>query len=281
MLYTCICWPDASGLQYATPTARDVVNVTCMRPRNVHELGHDDSGFVMNEELLAMPLEPGRLCQDGACCDACSRVQLPQVMTARECHEMMAGSSAVMPGAHAEHERAPREQHNLQLQFRAAAGDIRLHLLYIRLLERLRRIVAHEYGVNLRRLSVEQSFVSRLRCHPAPNYTQPAGALHVDECSTKNYHYTGQPAPKLWFPFVYSQRVRRVAWQKVSVASGQRKLNAHGCTLPALVLSRQYQCAGILYLSDRDDYEGGDFVFTDPPQHEVGVGALILPLGPV
>ena len=64
MLYTCICWPDASGLQYATPTARDVVIVTCMRPRNVHEIGHDDSGFVMNEELLAMPLEPGRLCQD-------------------------------------------------------------------------------------------------------------------------------------------------------------------------------------------------------------------------
>ena len=60
--------------------------------------------------------------------------------------------------------------HCLALDATAAIGDIELHLLYIRLIERKRRCIAHEYGLDLLHLSPRQSFINRL--HSSLN---PAG----------------------------------------------------------------------------------------------------------
>jgi hypothetical protein len=89
-----------------------------------------------------------------------------------------------MPPEQPEGEREARQQFNLQFQFTAAAGDVRLHLMYIRTIERMRRAVAREYGLPLSSLSLTQSFISRLRCYDIPQHTHYAGPVHVDECST-------------------------------------------------------------------------------------------------
>ena len=51
---------------------------------------------------------------------------------------------------------------NLALDATAAIGNLELHLLYIRLIERTRRCIAHEYGLDLLHLSPRQSFINRL-----------------------------------------------------------------------------------------------------------------------
>lgn len=200
---------------------RSLVNVTCMRPRGGEHADAADTGhYITNDELLAMDLEPGRLCENGACCDACSRVQLPSIATEAECNEMISRAIILFPPESPETEGEPQPKgyswwikHNLQLQFTAAAGDLKLHLLYIRLLERMRRTMAYEYGIPLVKLSLQQSFIKRL----TPKHGQAAGPTHVDECGTKPYHYTS-----------------------------------------------------ILYLNERPEYQGGDFIYTDPPLSEGG-----------
>jgi hypothetical protein len=137
-------------MQYGAQGARSLANVTCMRPLGGRHKDSVDTGqFIMNDELLEMQLEPGRLCEGGACCNACSRVHLPNLATAAECKEMMSRSNDILPPEPLESERPIRKQHNLQLQFSAAAGDVKLHLLYIRLVERIRRTISYEYGVPL------------------------------------------------------------------------------------------------------------------------------------
>ena len=141
---------------------RSCMNVTCMRPAGGT---HDDSRrpFIMGEELLGMELEPGRLCESGTCSDTCSRVQLSRLASSGECDEVISRVSSLMPplleGADAQ-QASPRQQHNLPLQFTAAAGDLRLHLLYLRLVERMRRVVALEYGLELSSISL----TNRCKC---------------------------------------------------------------------------------------------------------------------
>ena len=181
---------DVKATQYV-PHGRSLLNVTCMRPRGGEWLDAAETRhYVINDELLAMDLEPGRLCENGACCDACSRVVLPSMATGAECNEIMSRTNDLLPPIQASNE--PREQgyawwkqHNLEILCTAAAGDFNLHLLYIRLLERMRRTVAHEYGIPLAKLSLQQSFIKRLT---PEEYSKP-GPVHVDECGTASHSF--------------------------------------------------------------------------------------------
>ena len=148
---------------------RSLVNVTCMRPQGGH---HDDSESHMDENLLGMALEPGRLCAGGSCCEACSRVLLSKIATEDECEELAMLSNALMPP-----NDGTEKQQNLQFHFSAAAGEVNLHLRWIRMIERLRRATAHEYGIPLPTLQLTQSFIAR-------RHKQHPGPIHCDECST-------------------------------------------------------------------------------------------------
>jgi hypothetical protein len=68
----------------------------------------------------------------------------------------------------------------------AAAGDVRTTLLYLRLVERMRRATAHEYGLCLSSITPKQTFVSRI----AETGDGTRQSLHVDECSISSYHYS-------------------------------------------------------------------------------------------
>lgn len=154
---------------------RSVANVTCLRPA-----AGTDGSQLFDDSLLDAPLETGRVCRGGACDCACSRVRLSRAATSAECARVEALAAELMDA-----DVGPMA--NLYLKYSAAAGKLPLHLTLLRLVERLRRAVAHEYGVPLHTLTPRQAFVSRISGgSDVPSYTQ----LHVDESSTSAFHYS-------------------------------------------------------------------------------------------
>ena len=75
---------------------RATQNVTCMQPRDE---GHGSELF--DDELKALPLKPGRVCEGGACSEACSRVYFPAFLTPAEAVEFRTEiGAAITPPAH-------------------------------------------------------------------------------------------------------------------------------------------------------------------------------------
>lgn len=156
-----------------------VRNLTCMQPaEDDFQSTEGGSGRHFDHVLEQLPLRPGRICYGGNCCDACSRVILPYFATDSECEAFIHCLDSIM---------LPRDEYprqNLYLQNCSEAGNVRATLSYIRLLERLRRAIAHEYGLRLSGVAVKQTFVARKteKCNP--------GSLHVDESSFSTAHYS-------------------------------------------------------------------------------------------
>lgn len=148
---------------------RVATNVTCMQP--VEEgAGYD----LVNEELVAVPLRPGRVCDGGACCDACSRVSFPSFATAAEADAFRAEVEFVIT--------PPTEQFSLQ---KCAFRDTRTALIFVRLVERMRRMIAHEYGLPLSTVLPMQAFAAMFSGENAKQAT-----THSDESTHKEFHYS-------------------------------------------------------------------------------------------
>ena len=151
-----------------------ITNVTCMCPAEGH------GAQLFDDELLALPLRPGRVCADGGCCEACSRVTYPALASAAECRAFRERLASVMvPASDCPH-------HNFYLKSSCASGDVRATLTYVRLLERMRRAVAHEWGLPLESVAPRQSFVSRI----AGEADAERQSVHCDESSTGSFHYS-------------------------------------------------------------------------------------------
>jgi hypothetical protein len=157
---------------------RTAVNVTCLQPAE-----GVDGGQLFNDELLAMPTRPGRACVGGHCSRACSRVQLRWLASETECAALVREAVELQPGTGPTGEL---EMHNLYLKLVAASGQVRTTLLFIRLLERMRRAIALEYGLPLHSLSPVTAFISR----SVPNDDVTRRLVHVDESSWGAYHYS-------------------------------------------------------------------------------------------
>jgi hypothetical protein len=158
-----------------TGNSRVVQNVTCLRPAD-----GIDGARKFDEELLEMPTESGRVCAGGDCSCSCSRVTLERLASEEECSRAVELVTPLMP---------PEGDNtfNLYLKLSAASGRLETHMLLLRLVERVRRAVALEYGVPEHTLSTRQAFVSRITAKTDQAvYTQ----LHVDESSTGAFHYS-------------------------------------------------------------------------------------------
>lgn len=156
---------------------RHVANVTCLQPVD------PENGQLFDDELINLALKPGRVCADGSCCDACSRVTFPALASAAECASFRAKLDEVMVSS----DECPH--HNLYLSACTAAGDVRATLQFVRLVERLRRAIAHEYGLRLENLSPSQTFISRIT-HEAGDDIAARQSIHADECSSACFHYS-------------------------------------------------------------------------------------------
>jgi hypothetical protein len=137
---------------------------------------------LFNDQLLALETQVGRRCMHGACTCACSRVERP-IASEAECASLVALASELQPDVHAQ------GTHNLFLEMSAASGEMSATLLFVRLLERMRRAVATEYGVPLALLAPRQAFISRVT-PVETDYSRNRNPIHVDESSVPGYHYS-------------------------------------------------------------------------------------------
>lgn len=159
-----------ADMQQLVLREKQTTNVTCMQP------AEEGGGYdVINDDLLKVPLQPGgRVCDGGVCCEACSRVNLPSFATHAECEAFVNELQQVIV--------PPLHQFSLQ---KCAFRDMRTTLMFVRLVERMRRAIAHEYNLRLSTVLPLQTFVS---CFIGAQDKQ--GGLHSDESTHKEFHYS-------------------------------------------------------------------------------------------
>lgn len=156
-----------------------------------------------DDELVALALKPGRVCEGGACSsETCARVIFPAFATPSEARAFRAELEEVMTPP----------LHHFELA-KCAFRSMRATLMFVRLIERMRRAVAHEYGLPLKVVSPVQAFAACFVSAPEPaqdvaqddaaqegvvgaaqGVAVPAGVeggLHADESSFAEYHYSG------------------------------------------------------------------------------------------
>lgn len=154
-------------------------NLTCKQP--------DDSGgvegasrrmnYVFDDgDHKNLPLMEGRACAGGTCCDECSRNVFPTFASQDET------DLDIFP------ELASLTFNDLE---KVSAGTI---MQFIRLIERVRRTMAHEYGLDLSTLLPLQAYSRKY----VAGTTQKGGGggegdfvtLHTDESTHEGYHYS-------------------------------------------------------------------------------------------
>eukprot|EP00956_Cyclotella_meneghiniana_P012051 scaffold17118_cov61-Cyclotella_meneghiniana.AAC.1 len=158
---------------------KQTTNVTCMQP--------DDSGgiaaraqsmsYIFDDgEHKNLPLMEGRRCEGGTCCDACSRNLFATFARDREV------DLDVFPGL------ASFTFNDLETVSTASI------LQFVRLIERVRRTIAHEYGLPLKSILPLQAYS---RKYVAGTTQQGGGGgegdfviLHTDEATHDGYHYS-------------------------------------------------------------------------------------------
>lgn len=107
-------------------------NVTCMQPKDEGLQSHHQMAYIFDDSSLKdLPLVPGRRCEDGRCCEACSRNIYPTFATPAEC------SLEKFP------ELASLTFNDLK------TVSVATILQFTRLVERVRRSIAKEYGLPL------------------------------------------------------------------------------------------------------------------------------------
>ena len=168
-----------ADLQHLLTREKQTTNVTCMQP--------DDSGgiaaraqsmsYVLDDnEHKNLQLMEGRRCEGGHCCDACSRNLFPTFATERE------SDLDVFP------EMASFTFNDLETVPTASI------LQFVRLIERVRRTIAHEWGLPLKSILPLQAYS---RKYVAGTTQQGGGGgegdfviLHTDEATHDGYHYS-------------------------------------------------------------------------------------------
>eukprot|EP00546_Thalassionema_frauenfeldii_P000966 CAMPEP_0178933366 /NCGR_PEP_ID=MMETSP0786-20121207/23220_1 /TAXON_ID=186022 /ORGANISM="Thalassionema frauenfeldii, Strain CCMP 1798" /LENGTH=562 /DNA_ID=CAMNT_0020610935 /DNA_START=37 /DNA_END=1725 /DNA_ORIENTATION=+ len=153
-------------------------NITCMKPA---EEDLDGAARRMNYvfddgDHKNLPLTEGRRCEGGNCCDKCSRNIFPTFASEAE------SSLETFP------ELAKLTFNDLE---KVSAATI---LQFVRLIERVRRTMAYEYGLPLKTLLPLQAYS---RKYVAGTTQQGGGGgegdfvtLHTDEATHEGYHYS-------------------------------------------------------------------------------------------
>lgn len=167
-----------------------VENVSCLRPAgaSLSDEGVPYGYHVRGEALLQLETEPGRACLGGSCSQACSRVQRAGFATADECDALRREATVLLPAAQ-------DGEDLVHLIDFVCGGNARGALLMARIVERTRRAIAREYGLPLRSLVPDATFVSRISAAPSgANQASAAAedgyaALHSDESSI-GVHYS-------------------------------------------------------------------------------------------
>lgn len=168
-----------ADMQLLLGREKQTTNVTCMQP--------DDKGGIAaraqslsyvfdDNEHKNLKLMEGRRCEGGNCCDACSRNIFPTFASEEETN------LDVFP------QLASFTFNDLET---VSTANI---LQFVRLIERVRRTIAHEYGLPLKTILPLQAYS---RKYVAGTTQQGGGGgegdfviLHTDEATHDGYHYS-------------------------------------------------------------------------------------------
>ncbi len=154
-------------------------NLTCMQP--AYDGGIDGLkagiGYIFDDDdHVNLPLKEGRKCADGRCCDVCSRVLFPTL---------------ARPSEYSLETFPELEKFNFNDAVRMDTGTT---LNFVRLIERIRRSIAHAYGLPLSSILPLQAYS---RKYVAGTKQQGGGGgegdhviLHTDEATHATYHYS-------------------------------------------------------------------------------------------
>ena len=168
-----------ADLRHLLTREKQTTNVTCMQPDEA--VGIESKAKRMNYIMddgchKDLPLAEGRRCEGGECCDKCSRNIFPTFATDVECNL----------------EKFPELS---SLTFNNL-GKVRTStiLMFVRLIERVRRTIAHEYGLPLSLVLPLQAYSRKY----VAGTTQKGGGggegdfviLHTDEATHSGYHYS-------------------------------------------------------------------------------------------
>lgn len=165
--------------QHLLTRGKQTTNVTCMMPDD--NIGIEGAARKMNYvfddgDHKNLPLTEGRRCEGGHCCDKCSRNIFPTFATDAESNlETFPDLKSLTFN---DLEKVPNET----------------ILQFVRLVERVRRTIAHEYGLPLRTILPLQAYSRKY----VAGTTQKGGGggegdfvtLHTDEATHAGYHYS-------------------------------------------------------------------------------------------
>ena len=153
------------------------MNVTCMQPKDEGLTSAHQMNYIFDDSSHKdLPLTEGRRCEDGHCCDACSRNIYPTFASDAET------SFDTFP------ELVSLTFNELETM---PAATI---LQFARLVERVRRTIAHEYGLPLQSILPLQAYSRKY----VAGATQQGGGggegdfvtLHTDEATHAGYHFS-------------------------------------------------------------------------------------------
>jgi len=129
-----------ADLQHLLTREKITKNVTCMMPQTEGLTTHGLNYVFDDGEHKNLPLEEGRKCEDGNCCDKCSRNIFPTFAQEDEINfDTYPGLNTLTFN---------------ELEKVSAATIIQ----FMRLIERVRRTMAHEYGLDLKTLLPLQAY---------------------------------------------------------------------------------------------------------------------------
>lgn len=168
-----------ADLEHLLTREKQTTNVTCMQPDD--GTGIEGAARKMNyifddSAHKDLPLMQGRKCEDGNCCDKCSRNIFPTFASDKET------SREIFP-----------ELSTLTFNGVEKVKSATI-LQFVRLVERVRRTIAHEYGLPLKTILPLQAYSRKY----VAGTTQKGGGggegdfvtLHTDEATHSGYHYS-------------------------------------------------------------------------------------------
>ncbi|VEU37584.1 unnamed protein product [Pseudo-nitzschia multistriata] len=154
-------------------------NITCMQPDDTGGIAGSAKkmSYIFDDSAHKdLPLMEGRKCEGGTCCDACSRNIFPTFASEAE------SSLVTFP------ELSSLTFNDLE---KVSASTI---IQFVRLIERVRRTISHEYGLPLKNILPLQAYSRKY----VAGSTQKGGGggegdfviLHTDEATHDGYHYS-------------------------------------------------------------------------------------------
>ena len=153
-------------------------NITCMQPRldNMGDKARSMNYIFDDGAHKDLPLSEGRVCEGGTCCDECSRNIFPTFAS----------------DAETDFNTFPQLTSFTFNDLKNA--DTASIIQFMRLIERVRRTIAHEYGLPLKTILPLQAYS---RKYVAGTTQQGGGGgegdfviLHTDEATHSGYHYS-------------------------------------------------------------------------------------------